>query len=153
MRKESSVIIVAVLIAGCSKAEAPSTGSIPGNCVPEIATVTQNVIEDQLAAFGNEDFELARSFSSRIFRSNVTTDAFDRTIRADYAFLLSNPIPDYQECLLTDNSRVGMTVSFENAPSVLYQLVNEDGGWRIDVAGIAQGQGQNNQVNEVGRFA
>jgi len=124
-----------LFLTSCSQSGGDASEFIPGECTQETATAAREVIENQISAFGDGDFERARTFSSRRFRFNVTAEYFEKIMSADYGFLLENPDLGFLSCDIPDSSQVAMTVQAPNAPTLVYTLVNEDGNWRIDVAG------------------
>jgi hypothetical protein len=93
-------------------------------------------VEDQLAAFRAEDFARAYGLAARGLRRQFREEVFAEMIRRGYPALLVHRRAELG--LVRDNragrARVEVAVSDARGRTerLLYQLVEEDAGWRVE---------------------
>jgi hypothetical protein len=136
--KIAALSIMCFVLAACSQSNPPGLLSIPGNCPTDVAQDASSIINSQITAFGQGDFEKARTLSSRRFRFFVPTESFARIMKEDYAILLNNPKVKFVDCDIPSSTQLVIKISVADEQILTYTLVNEDGNWRIDVAGFTQ---------------
>jgi hypothetical protein len=114
------------------------TSTVPtAECAEDESTAIAAVIEAQTSAISREDFAGALMYSSRTFRSNITTEQFERMIAYEYNFLLKNPAINVTSCQAIGESRdVIVELDSQRRHVMAYVLTPEDGRWRIDVAAL-----------------
>ncbi len=99
-----------------------------------VATIT-----GQQKAFAAGDFAAARSFASESFRSTVMVDEFQALIEREYAFLLDDPSVTFARCARVDRvAEVEVNVEGPTTRTMVYRLVEGDGGWAIDGARLTE---------------
>jgi len=130
------IISVGLAILGTSLLR-PSTDTVAGSCRAEALQAGQRSITEQTAALSAQDFVRARTYSSTIFRDNVSAQAFAGIIANRYAFLMRDPGITFEQCDQDASDRVRILVSFRVSGvdhPLEYVLVNESQGWFIDGA-------------------
>jgi len=100
---------------------------------PEIKAALMRVIEDQLVAFRNDDWEAAYQLASESFRRRMPFERFSRIIQQSYPIIWKNTRVDFG--LPTDNSRLARVPLRVHAELVSasfdYLLAFERGRWLI----------------------
>lgn len=97
----------------------------------------QTAIVDQTRAMSAQDFDTARGYASQAFQNAVTVAQFADIISNDYAYLLQNPQITFDDCAVIDAAGLLVSASFivdGTTYPIDYALVNERGGWFINVA-------------------
>ena len=89
MRRIVAVVVVALLLVGCSRQD-PFGDLSDGSCTRVLVDSVDTHISGQIDALAQEDWELAYSFASEDFRSNVAIDDFTLIIYAQYSMLIEN---------------------------------------------------------------
>ena len=139
-----------LLLAGCTGGEivgdAPSSAAVEESPAEphgelECDEATQAAIDDtiagQLDAFAAGDYAAALGFASERFRAGTTPEQFQAVIEADYALLIGARGHRSGTCVVRgDAAQILVTVDGA-ARELVYAMVDEDGEWRIDVAGFA----------------
>ena len=126
-------------------ATAPEGGSDPhGGLACDDATRAgiDQAIAGQLDALGTGDYEAALGYSSSRYRAGIAPDAFGELIGRDYPVLADDAEHTSDTCVAEgDGAQVLVTVTGASgdAQELVYQLVREDGDWRVDVAGAIPG--------------
>jgi hypothetical protein len=69
--------------------QSPNPTSPPEACSPDVQDKIELSITSQTEAFASEDFNLAYSFASLVFRANLNLQAFIGVIQSSYGPLLS----------------------------------------------------------------
>jgi Domain of unknown function (DUF4864) len=120
---------------------APDAGADPhGGLACDDATRAgiDDAIAGQLDALGTGDYEAALGYSSSRYRAGIAPDAFGELIGRDYPVLADDAEHTSDTCVAQgDGAQVLVTVTGASgdAQELVYQLVREDGDWRVDVAG------------------
>jgi hypothetical protein len=148
----SVVTLCVALLTGCtsSPAAAPTQFSTetqrpnpeaaaPGECSEPIQLAIEAAIRSQTEAFAAEDFELAYSYASDTFRSNVPIRSFVAIIASSYGPLLSSSQLEFSNCFSNQTLDLGIIdVRFVEAGLALYGLryivSASDEGWRVEGA-------------------
>ena len=91
------------------------------------------------SAFATEDFELAYSFASPSFRSNVTLEGFVEIIAGSYGPLIESSELIFNDCLVDSDSGLALIdVRFLQAGNDVYGLrylmMETMEGWRVQSA-------------------
>lgn len=99
----------------------------------------EEVINSQTKAFSANDYELAYSFASPAFRSNVTLGDFVEIIASSYGPLIESSKLRFSGCL--ENTNTGLALIdvsfFQSGNSVYglrYLLTDTQEGWRVQGA-------------------
>ena len=121
--------------------EAPteSEPSGPEPCAEVTQIAIEEVIDSQVAAFANEEYDLAYSFASAGFRSSVSLDEFILIIDGSYGPLVQSASLVYSECLTDPQETVGIIIANFIQPNnevlaIQYLMVNLQEGWRVQGA-------------------
>lgn len=139
MRRIVAVGTVALLLAGCAKKD-PFIDLADGDCTSAQANSVSKHISGQIAAFAEQDWELAHSFASDDFQSNVSIENFILIIGTQYPMLIQNKGYEFNECTVTDRTitqEVDVT-SGEQVFSIDYKLTVNDSTLGVDSAVISQ---------------
>ena len=113
-----------LLLAGCSQ-ETPLADLSDGVCTSALAGVVNNHISGQIDALAENDWELARSFASENFQSNVSIQDFTFIINEQYPMLIENKGFQFNECIVTGSTitQVVDVSSGEQVFSLTYSLI------------------------------
>ena len=103
MRRIIAACTAALLLAGCSQ-ESPLADLTDGACTSALAGVVNNHISGQIDALAENDWELARSFASDNFQSNVSLEDFTFIISEQYPMLIENKGYEFNECNVADST-------------------------------------------------
>jgi hypothetical protein len=103
MRRIIAACTAALLLAGCSQ-ESPLADLTDGACTSALAGVVNNHISGQIDALAENDWELARSFASENFQSNVSLEDFTFIINEQYPMLIENKGYEFNECTVAGNT-------------------------------------------------
>ena len=145
-------VSVLAMISGCAQLEAsqapeptasetePAPNSEPVACTGSIQGEIENTVNSQTSAFADNNFELAYSFASPSFRSNVSLEGFVQIIASSYGPLIESSQLRFSNCLVnTANGFALIDVSFLEAGDYVYGLrylmVQTPDGWRVEGAG------------------
>ncbi len=116
----------------------PEPSSQPMPCEDVMFQRAQGTIRAQQSALANSDFEAARAFASRQFRSSVSVEQFREIIEGSYAFLLDDPALTFAECQRRgDSALLRVEVASSPATIMVYVVVLENDSWFIDAASAA----------------
>jgi hypothetical protein len=137
------------LVSGCaatvSAAPEPASTELrtetatPSECTQAVQFQIEGAIRSQTEAFAAEDFELAYSYASDTFRSNVPIRSFVAIIASSYGPLLSSSQLEFSNCFSNQRQDLAVIdVQFVEAGISLYGLryivsAGED-GWRVEGA-------------------
>lgn len=104
-------------------------------CDDDTQAAIDATIDGQLAAFADADYDAALGFATERFRAGTTAEAFGEVIESDYPALRTASGHTSRVCVAQDG-RAQLIVEVEgDAPDeLIYQMVEEGGEWRIDVA-------------------
>jgi hypothetical protein len=148
LRLALATLLVA-LLSGCagtvSAAPEPASTELrtesaaPSECTQAVQLQIESAIRSQTQAFAAEDFELAYSYASDTFRSNVPIRSFVAIIASSYGPLLSSSQLEFSNCFSNQALDLGIIeVRFVESGLALYGLryiVSEsDEGWRVEGA-------------------
>ena len=119
--------------------DANPEAAAPGECSEPIQLAIEAAIRSQTEAFAAEDFELAYSYASDTFRSNVPIRSFVAIIASSYGPLLSSSQLEFSNCFSNQTLDLGIIdVRFVEAGLALYGLryivSASDEGWRVEGA-------------------
>jgi len=92
-----------LLLAGCAQSN-PLADLNDGACSSALAGVVDNHISGQIDALAKNDWELARSFASDNFQSNVSLEDFTFIISEQYPMLIENKGYEFNECNVADST-------------------------------------------------
>ena len=123
MRKIIAAGAVVLLLAGCAQKD-PFIDLADGNCTTEQAASVSQHISGQIEALENKDWELAHSFASENFQSNVSVADFTLIIVTQYPMLIKNKGYEFNECNV-DNGTISQKIdvtSGEEVFSLTYSL-------------------------------
>jgi hypothetical protein len=141
--------LLVALLSGCagtvSAAPEPASTELrtesaaPSECTQAVQLQIESAIRSQTQAFAAEDFELAYSYASDTFRSNVPIRSFVAIIASSYGPLLSSSQLEFSNCFSNQALDLGIIeVRFVESGLALYGLryiVSEsDEGWRVEGA-------------------
>lgn len=109
-------------------------------CPSEVQAAMEASITAQTEALVAGDFELAHSYASPSFQSNVSVESFAVIISSSFSPLMSAADLSFANCLNNQALDLGVIdVRFVESEGNLigsrYLLVATDDGWRIDAAG------------------
>ena len=92
-----------LLLVGCAQKD-PFEDLADGACTSALAGVVDNHISGQIDALAKNDWELARSFASDNFQSNVSLEDFTFIISEQYPMLIENKGYEFNECNVADST-------------------------------------------------
>ena len=99
----------------------------------------QGTIRAQQSALANSDFDAARAYASRQFRSTVSIEQFRAIIEGSFAFLLDDPALSFAACQRRgDSALLRVEVAGSPATTMVYVVVLENDSWFIDAASVAE---------------
>lgn len=105
-----------LLIAGCAQKD-PFEELADGACTSALADVVNDHISGQIDALAENDWELARSFASENFQSNVSIEDFTFIINEQYPMLIENKGYEFNDCNV-DNSTITQEVEVTSGEQV-----------------------------------
>jgi hypothetical protein len=139
MQRLIAVFVVTLLLAGCSQQD-PLVDLADGNCTVTVSELVDKHISGQIDALAEKDWELAYSFASESFQTNVSVDEFSLIIAAQYAMLIENEGYQFNEC-----SVAGKTIkqdvnvlSGELGFSLTYTLTVNDSALGVESAVVGE---------------
>ena len=101
MRRIIAIAAIVLLLAGCAQND-PFEDLDDGACTSALAGVVNDHISGQIDALADNDWELARSFASENFQSNVSLEDFTFIINEQYPMLIENNGYQFNECNVAD---------------------------------------------------
>ena len=119
--------------------EAPMTEDGPIECDASLQGGIETTVNAQTSAFASDDFELAYTFASPSFRSNVTLEGFVGIIAGSYGPLIESSELIFSDCLVDLGSGLALIdVRFLQAGNDVYGLrylmIETMDGWRVQGA-------------------
>ena len=143
------LVVAAVMVAGCgvgsgegasagdtaSDTDSQTTG--PEICTQEIREDVEDTVRGQTQAISARDYERALEFSSNRYRSGTNPEQFGALIEDSYDYLLTTSDYDFADCYVYDDPElevVTITAQYGDV-ALAYYLIEEDGAWRIELAG------------------
>ena len=128
-----------LLLAGCAQKD-PFVDLSDGSCTSVLAGSVNSHISGQIAAFSEQDWELAHSFASDDFQSNVSIENFILIIGTQYPMLIENKRYEFKQCTITNGNitqEVDVT-SGEQVFSLTYTLTVNDSTLGVESAVISK---------------
>jgi Domain of unknown function (DUF4864) len=102
---------------------------------PRLEAAGQTVLR-QLDAFRRDDFDTAYGFASRAIQRQFDRRAFEEMVRGGYPEIARSARASISQASLADNGQAYVQVHVHGANgkavSAVYELVEEDGQWRIN---------------------
>ena len=122
-----------------TQSQAPMTEDGPIACDASLQGDIESTVNAQTSAFSSDDFELAYSFASPSFRSNVTLEGFVGIIAGSYGPLIESSELIFSDCLVDLGSGLALIdVRFLQAGNDVYGLrylmIETMDGWRVQGA-------------------
>ena len=139
MQKIIAVCVAALLLVGCSQ-NAPLENLVDGKCTGPLADLVNKHISGQIDALADKDWELAHSFASDKFQSDVSVDDFTLILNAQYPMLIENKGYQFNECAVagsTVTQEVSVT-SGEQVFSLRYTLTVNGSALGVESALISK---------------
>jgi hypothetical protein len=139
MRRIIAACTAALLLAGCSQ-ESPLADLTDGACTSALAGVVNNHISGQIDALAENDWELARSFASENFQSNVSLEDFTFIINEQYPMLIENNGYQFNECTVVGNTikQEVSVLSGEQEFSLTYNLTVNESALGVESAVVSE---------------
>ena len=103
MRRIIAAGAAVLLLASCAQSD-PFEDLADGACTSALAGEVNNHISGQIDALAKNDWELARSFASDNFQSNVSLEDFTFIISEQYPMLIENKGYEFNECNVADST-------------------------------------------------
>lgn len=130
-----------------TQSETPLAESLPVECSAAIQGEIETTVNSQTGAFADSDFELAYSFATPSFRSNVTLERFIEIIAGSYGPLIGSSDLSFSDCLVNGDSGLALIdVRFLQAGNDVYALrylmSKTSEGWRVQGASNLQVVGE-----------
>ena len=138
MRRIVAIVVVALLLVGCSQQD-PFEDLSDGSCTRMLGDSVDTHISGQIDALAQKDWELAYSFASDDFRSNVAIDNFTVIVYAQYSMLIENTGYEFNDCIVTKGlitQEVSVT-SGEQVFDLTYTLTVNESTLGVDSAVIS----------------
>jgi hypothetical protein len=139
MQKIIAACASALLLVGCSQKD-PFEDLSDGNCNSAVVASVNAHISGQIDALAEKDWELARSFASKNFQSNVSLEDFTFIISEQYPMLIENKGYQFNECNVT-GSTITQQVdvkSGEQIFSLAYSLTINESTLGVDSAVVSK---------------
>lgn len=116
-----------------------SASQAPIGCESSTELDIQEVINGQVAAFGEGDFERAYGFASGAFRASVSLEGFIEIIDGSYGPLIGSSDLVFSDCFVTaENLLALIDAKFIQQTNEIfglrYLMLNTDQGWRVQGA-------------------
>jgi len=147
------LVVAAVAVAGCGvgSGEGAGTGDTasdtardtesettgPEICTQEVREDVEDTVRGQTQAISARDYERALEFSSNRYRSGTNPEQFGALVEDSYDYLLTTSDYDFADCYVYDDPElevVTITAQYGDV-ALAYYLIEEDGAWRIELAG------------------
>ena len=128
-----------LLLAGCAQSN-PLADLTDGACSSALAGVVDNHISGQIDALAKNDWELARSFASDNFQSNVSLEDFTFIISEQYPMLIENKGYEFNECTVA-GSTIKQEISVQSGEqefSLTYTLTVNDSSLGVESAVVSE---------------
>lgn len=111
----------------------------PSTCADSILRSVRRTIDGQFDAFATADYPGAYALASRGFRKSMDVDVFALVIETDFPMLLESTEHAVEECTQPAPGTAVAVVAMQDANGreyeIVYRLLLEPGGWRVDGAG------------------
>jgi hypothetical protein len=111
----------------------------PVECDAGVQADVESTINSQTSAFASDNFEIAYSFASPSFRSNVTLDGFVEIIAGSYGPLIESSQLSFSDCLVDLDSGLALIdvrflQSGNDVYGLRYLMIETNDGWRVQGA-------------------
>jgi hypothetical protein len=111
----------------------------PVECAANVQADVESTINSQTSAFASDNFEIAYSFASPSFRSNVTLDGFVEIIAGSYGPLIESSQLSFSDCLVDLDSGLALIdvrflQSGNDVYGLRYLMIDTNEGWRVQGA-------------------
>ena len=116
MRRMIAMCAMVFLLSGCSQ-KAAFEDLADGVCTSAQEKLVAAHISSQIDAIAKEDWKLAYSFASPVFRFNVEIDQFAYIIGTQYGMLIDNQGYEFSGCTVT-NQKITQQVSVTSNATV-----------------------------------
>jgi hypothetical protein len=115
----------------------------PVECDAGVQADVESTINSQTSAFASDNFEIAYSYASPAFRSNVTLEGFVDIIAGSYGPLIESSQLSFSDCLVDLDSGLALIdVQFLQSGNDVYGLrylmIETMAGWRVQGASNLQ---------------
>jgi len=141
------LVVAAVVVAGCGVGSGEGAGASAGDtksettgpeiCTQEVREDVEDTVRGQTQAISARDYERALEFSSNRYRSGTNPEQFGALVEDSYEYLLTTSDYDFSDCYVYDDPElevVTITAQYGDV-ALAYYLIEEDGAWRIELAG------------------
>lgn len=139
MQRIIAAFAVMLLLVGCAQRD-PLENLADGNCNSAVVASVNAHISGQIDALAEKDWELARSFASENFQSNVSLEDFTFIISEQYPMLIENKGYEFNECTVA-GSTITQQVdvkSSEQIFSLTYSLTINESTLGVDSAIVSK---------------
>jgi len=143
----TGLVVAAVVVAGCGVGSGEGAGASAGDtksettgpeiCTQEVREDVEDTVRGQTQAISARDYERALEFSSNRYRSGTNPEQFGALVEDSYDYLLTTSDYDFADCYVYDDPElevVTITAQYGDV-ALAYYLIEEDGAWRIELAG------------------
>jgi hypothetical protein len=139
MRRIIAAGAAVLLLASCSQSD-PFKDLADGACTSALAGEVNNHISGQIDALTENDWELARSFASENFQSNVSLEDFTFIISEQYPMLIENKGYEFNECTVAGNTikQEVSVLSGEQEFTLTYNLTVNESALGVESAVITK---------------
>ena len=126
-----------------TQSDAPMAGGGPVECDASVQQDIESTVNSQTSAFAADNFEIAYSFASPAFRSNVSLDGFVEIIAGSYGPLIESSQLSFRDCLVDYESGLALIdvrflQSGNDVFGLRYLMVETQEGWRVQGASNLQ---------------
>ena len=139
MRRIIAACAAGLLLVGCSQ-KAPLADLADGDCTGAVVDLVNTHISSQIDALAEKDWQLAYTFASENFQSNVSVEDFIQVIDAQYPMLIENKGYQFNACTIRDNTitqEVSVT-SDEKVFSLSYRLTTNGSALGVESAVVSR---------------
>jgi hypothetical protein len=139
MRRIIAAGAAVLLLVGCSQ-KAPFADMADGDCTASQADLVNTHISNQIDALADNDWDLAYTFASDTFQSNVSVEDFSLVINAQYPMLVENKGYEFSDCSIADSAitqEVSVT-SGDQVYSLTYTLTVNDSDLGVESAVVSK---------------
>ena len=128
-----------LLLVGCAQKD-PFDDLADGRCNSAVVDSVNAHISGQIDALAEKDWELARSFASENFQSNVSLEDFTFIISEQYPMLIENKGYEFNDCTVA-GSTITQEVDVESGEqlfSLTYSLTVNESTLGVDSAVVSK---------------
>ena len=115
----------------------------PKECEAQTQRAIEATVNSQTSAFASDNFEIAYSYASPSFRSNVTLEGFVDIIAGSYGPLIESSQLSFSDCLVDLDSGLALIdvrflQSGNDVYGLRYLMIETMAGWRVQGASNLQ---------------